>query len=264
MKYTLEKLLLLCLTLSLGHFTQAQNVETNNQGDFDEFIYRKGSAFRSASGKPGPEYWQNEANYVIEATLNDEDHTIIGNVTIQYRNNSPESLDFVWLQLEQNRFTETSRGTLTTPIQGNRYSGDTDGGYSLSNVAAKVGRRGDVSNKYLISDTRMQVFMAEPIPANGGEATISMNFEYKIPVKGMDRMGRVDVEDGTIYALAQWYPRMAVFDDVEGWNVEPYLGAGEFYLEYGNFDYKITAPYDHVVVGETSEPLRCSYQSTAR
>ncbi|MDN3668521.1 M1 family metallopeptidase [Echinicola jeungdonensis] len=249
MKYTLEKSLLLLVALCFGSLTYAQNVENNNQGDFDEFMYRQGSSFRSASGKPGPEYWQNKADYQIEATLNDEDHTIVGNVTIQYTNNSPEALNFVWLQLEQNRFTENSRGTLTTPIQGNRYSGDTNGGYSLSNVSAKVGRRGDVSDKYLITDTRMQVFMAEPIPANGGEATISMSFEYKIPIKGMDRMGRVEVEDGVIYALAQWYPRMAVFDDVEGWNVEPYLGAGEFYLEYGNFDYKITAPYDHIVVG---------------
>src|SRR5690554_6151118 len=76
-----------------------------------------------------------------------------------------------------------------------------------------------------------------------------MDFEYKVPVKGMDRMGRLDVADGTIYAMAQWYPRVAVFDDVEGWNVEPYLGAGEFYLGYGDFEYHVTVPYDHIVVG---------------
>lgn len=95
----------------------------------------------------------------------------------------------------------------------------------------------------------MQVFFNEPISPNGGRASVSMDFEYKIPVKGMDRMGRLDVEDGTIYALAQWYPRVAVFDDVEGWNIEPYLGAGEFYLGYGDFEYRITVPYDHIVVG---------------
>lgn len=76
-----------------------------------------------------------------------------------------------------------------------------------------------------------------------------MNFEYKIPEEGMDRMGRLDVDGGTIYAMAQWYPRVAVFDDVVGWNTEPYLGAGEFYLEYGDFDYEVTVPYDHIVVG---------------
>ena len=95
----------------------------------------------------------------------------------------------------------------------------------------------------------MQVWFAEPVPAKGGKATVSMNFSFKIPEKGMDRMGRLEVEDGTIYALAQWYPKVAVLDQIEGWNIEPYLGAGEFYLEYGDFDYKITVPYDHIVVG---------------
>src|SRR5690606_23737500 len=139
------------------------------------------------------------------------------------------------------------RGTLTTPIEGNRYNGEVDGGYEISNLEAKTQRT--VSNKYIINDTRMQVWFKEPIKAEGGTATVSMDFTYKIPEKGMDRMGRMDVEQGTIYAMAQWYPRAAVYDDVEGWNVEPYLGAGEFYLGYGDFDYQITAPYDHIVVG---------------
>src|SRR5690606_3532847 len=97
-------------------------------------------------------------------------------------------------------------------------------------------------------DTRMQVFLDKPLKAKGGKAEISMNFKFKVPTKGMDRMGRLDVEEGTIYAIAQWYPRVAVFDDVVGWNTEPYLGAGEFYCEYGDFDVKITAPANHVVV----------------
>ncbi|GGF22185.1 M1 family metallopeptidase [Echinicola rosea] len=249
MKYTLEKLSILFLSLFIVQVTVAQQVEENNQSEFGDFIYRKGNMYRSASGKPGPMYWQNRADYNIDVTLDDEEHTITGSVTIHYTNNSPEALDFVWLYLEQNRFTEDSRGTLTTPIQGNRYNGDVDGGYQLSNVSGKVGKRGDASDKYLVNDTRMQVFFDEPIPAKGGEATISMDFSYKIPEKGMDRMGRLDVEEGTIYALAQWYPRTAVFDDVKGWNTEPYLGAGEFYLEYGDFEYSVTAPSDHIVVG---------------
>ncbi|HET8810705.1 MAG TPA: M1 family metallopeptidase, partial [Flavobacteriaceae bacterium] len=142
---------------------------------------------------------------------------------------------------------ETSRGTLTTPIGGNRYSGNTYGGYLITNLDAEV--EGEHSSKYLITDTRMQVMLPEPLEANGGEAVISMNFKFKIPESGMDRMGRLETKNGTIYSLAQWYPKVAVFDDVNGWNVLPYLGAGEFYLEYGNFDYKVTAPYDHIVVG---------------
>ncbi len=225
----------------------AQEVTQNNQQDFSEFMDRSGNMYRAASGKPGPAYWQNEADYDIEVTLDDEAHTITGSITVEYTNNSPQELEFIWMYLEQNRFTETSRGTLTTPIGGNRYTGDIDAGYEISNLQAKVRR--STSSKYLITDTRMQVFFDRPIPAKGGKATVSMDFTYKIPVEGMDRMGRLEVEDGTIYAMAQWFPQVAVFDDIEGWNVEPYLGAGEFYYDYGTFDYKVTAPWDHIVVG---------------
>lgn len=94
----------------------------------------------------------------------------------------------------------------------------------------------------------MQLFLDKPLAAKGGEVEIKMDFSFKVPEHGMDRMGRLDVEGGTIYAMAQWYPRVAVFDDVVGWNTEPYLGAGEFYCEYGDFDVKITAPANHTVV----------------
>ncbi len=229
--------------------TFSQQGKDNNQKNFTEVIDRRGNSYRSASGKPGEAYWQNAADYQMEVALDEASHTLSGKVTITYTNNSPEALEFVWLQLEQNRFTPTSRGTLTTPVQGNRYSGDTDGGYQISNVLAKVGPKGATSTKHLIDDTRMQVWFADPIPAKGGKATVSMNFSFKVPQKGMDRMGRLQVKDGWIYAFAQWYPKVAVFDETEGWNIEPYLGAGEFYLEYGNFDYKVTVPYNHIVVG---------------
>lgn len=240
---------LILSALFLGIPTMAQQGLDNNQSEFGEFMNRKGTFTRTASGRPSENYWQNAADYQIEVTLDDEAHTLTGKVTIEYTNNSPEKLDFVWLQLEQNRFTPDSRGTLTTPVQGNRYNGDIDGGYDISEVRAVVGKRGNESSKYLIEDTRMQVWFDEPIPAKGGTATISMNFSFKVPIKGMDRMGRLKVADGWIYAFAQWYPKVSVFDDIEGWNVEPYLGAGEFYLEYGDFDYKVTVPYDHIVVG---------------
>jgi hypothetical protein len=239
--------LLLCMSVSLA--VNGQQVKDNRDGAFTEFGYRQGTAYRTASGKPGPMYWQNGADYNIDVTLDDVEHMLKGKVTITYHNNSPEPLDFVWLYLEQNRFMADSRGTLTTPVQGNRYNGDVNGGYKVSNLKAQiVGKNRPISSEYFISDTRMQVSFAEPIPANGGKATVSMDFEYKIPEKGMDRMGRLNVKDGTIYAMAQWYPKVAVFDDVKGWNTDPYLGAGEFYLGYGDFEYKITVPYSHIVV----------------
>jgi hypothetical protein len=240
--------LLLCMSVSLA--VNGQQVKDNRDGAFTEFGYRQGTAYRTASGKPGPMYWQNGADYNIDVALDDVEHLLKGKITITYHNNSPEALDFVWLYLEQNRFMADSRGTLTTPVQGNRYNGDVDGGYKIANLKAQVvGKNRPISSEYLISDTRMQVSFAEPIPANGGKATVSMDFEYKIPEKGMDRMGRLKVKDGTVYAMAQWYPKVAVFDDVTGWNTDPYLGAGEFYLGYGDFEFKVTVPYSHIVVG---------------
>lgn len=236
----------LALFLAFTTAAMAQVIE-RNQGEFSEFMDRSGNRYRSASGVPGPDYWQNRVDYSIQATLDDQAHTLTGKITITYTNNSPDDLPFIWLHMEQNRFTENSRGTLTTPIEGNRYSGEVNGGYEISNLEAKTQRT--VSDKHIINDTRMQVWFKKPIEAQGGKATVSMDFTYNIPEHGMDRMGRIDVEQGTIYAMAQWYPRAAVYDDVEGWNIEPYLGAGEFYLEYGDFDYQITAPYDHIVVG---------------
>lgn len=246
MKYFKSSLFLTLLISIFSFSTFAQEVDYGNQNLFNQFTYRQGNVYRTASGKPGPEYWQNSADYVLDAILDDKTHIISGNVTIHYTNNSPENLDFIWVYLEQNRFTEDSRGTLTTPVQGNRYSGDIEGGFELSAVSAKT--KTGTSSKYLINDTRMQLFLDKPLAAKGGEVEIKMSFKFKVPVHGMDRMGRLDVKDGTIYAIAQWYPRVAVFDDVVGWNTEPYLGAGEFYCEYGNFDVKITAPANHTVV----------------
>lgn len=246
MKYFVSSLITMLLFSTFTFPVIAQEVKPNNQHLFDNFSYRQSNVYRTASGKPGPQYWQNAADYNLDVTLDDKTHTISGEVTINYTNNSPENLDFIWLYLEQNRFTETSRGSLTTPIEGSRYSGDVEGGYTLTNVQAKT--KTGVSSKYIITDTRMQLWLDKPLKANGGEVEIKIDFSYKIPVEGMDRMGRLDVADGTIYALAQWYPRVAVFDDVVGWNTDPYLGAGEFYCEYGNYDVKITAPAYQTVV----------------
>lgn len=235
-------LLLFCLT---GFTAFAQEAIQNNQSKFDDIMYRRGNVYRSASGVPGPQYWQNRADYAIETELDDKNNILKGKMTMTYYNNSPEALEYIWMYVEQNRFTEDSRGTLTTPIDGNRYSGDTDGGCKITGLNTNEKNNA----KYLINDTRMQVFFDKPIAAKGGKATVSLNFEFKIPEEGMDRMGQLKTKEGIIYSIAQWYPRVAVFDDVIGWNTDPYLGAGEFYVEYGDFDYKVTVPYDYIVVG---------------
>src|SRR5688572_29520744 len=116
---TSKLLLLFCLS---GLTSFAQEVIQNNQSKFDDVMYRRGNIYRSASGVPGPEYWQNKADYAIEVDLDDKANTLKGKLTLTYKNNSPENLEYIWMYVEQNRFTEDSRGTLTTPVHGmNRY-----------------------------------------------------------------------------------------------------------------------------------------------
>ncbi len=252
MRCVSKLVVMLFLLGNIGYLFAQEEVVPNNQEVFDDFMYRRSNNFRSASGVPGSEYWQNAADYVIEVALDDKTNIIKGKVTLTYTNNSPEALPFIWMYLDQNLYMEQSRGNLTA--QGGRYKADVDGGVKISNLKAETQK--SPSSEYYITDTRMKVNFAKPIPAKGGKATVSMDFEFKIPQHGVDRMGRLDTENGIIYAIAQWYPRVAVFDDVSGWNTLPYLGAGEFYCEYGNFDYKITVPYNHIVVasGELKNP----------
>ena len=221
------------------------------------FGYRQGTVYRSATGAPGPQYWQNRADYTINAQLDEEANTLNGSVTITYTNNSPDQLPYIWLQLDQNQFNDDSKGGKSTPIEGGRHGNmGFEGGYTISNVSAtkeiQVSKRKTASTSvylsHVIADTRMQIRFNEPL--NSGEkVTLSMDYSFPIPRYGSDRMGKYSAADGTIYEFAQWYPRMAVYDDVEGWNVLPYVGGGEFYLEYGDINYNVTVPAGHIVVG---------------
>ncbi len=230
-----------------GHTGDLEGKYGENQKRFQHDFHSHGPPFRSGSGRPGKEYWQNAADYEIDVELKEEEHMISGSLTITYTNNSPHDLDFLWLQLEQNKFRPDSRGRKTTRWNGSRFRGDTTQGYGLSNV--RVNHQGSsYEADYSIYDTRMKVRLNDPLKKAGNKLELSMDFKYEIPKYGADRMGRLETEAGWIYQLAQWYPRMAVFDDIRGWNNEPYLGTGEFYLEYGDFDLELTVPYDHIVV----------------
>jgi hypothetical protein len=213
------------------------------------FLSEPGTAYRSGSGQPGPLYWQNYASYKINASLDAKDNIVSGSETITYTNNSPDRLPYLWLQLDQNLFTKDSRGAETTPYNGGRFGNeDFNGGDVIQSVT--VTEDGNTSTpKYIITDTRMQIILPASMKPKGSEVEINISWSFKVPDYGSDRMGKLRTPKGTIYEIAQWYPRMEVYDDVNGWNTLPYLGAGEFYLEYGNFDYKITAPADMIVVG---------------
>ncbi len=209
-----------------------------------------GNEFRSSGGAPGAAYWQNRADYKIEATLDEPKKTLTGSVEITYKNNSPDELRHLWLQLDQNSFNTASRGGKTTPIAGGRFGNqDFDGGNTLSEVSIQQGKGKWQPANYIVDDTRLQIRLDQPVLAKGDAIKIRIGFSYVIPNYGSDRTGILETKNGTVYEIAQWYPRMYVYDDIEGWNVMPYLGAGEFYLEYGDFEYAITVPWDHIVVG---------------
>jgi Peptidase family M1 domain len=224
---------------------------------FAPFFYPAfGDEVRSASGSPGPKYWQNSADYKINATLDDVNHGITGTVTITYKNNSPEKLPFVWLQLDQNIYSHKSRSVAATAITGGRWANSNfDGGYEIRSVALLNGNKEEKAD-YTVEDTRMQIRLAKPIKPNGDSLRIRIEYAFKIPEYGTDRMGRLQTKNGWIYEIAQWYPRMCVFDNILGWNALPYLGQGEFYLEYGNFDFSITTSAKQIVVasGELLNP----------
>ena len=246
----LHKLLLLCAGfLPLASAAQTKSAYNELQVFDPTFFTHNGNEFRSANGSPGPKYWQNAASYVIKAELNEKDTSIKASVSIKYTNNSPDTLNYLWLQVDQNLFKADSRGTAATKISGDRYAvGTYTKGYEIGAVTITYQGK-TYKAETVISDTRMQVRLPFPVKPNGDQISVKIDYSFFIPEHGADRMGRLNTKNGTIYQLAQWYPRMCVYDDVEGWNTLPYMGEGEFYCEYGDYDYTVTVPSDMIVAG---------------
>ncbi|HXO76312.1 MAG TPA: hypothetical protein VN824_13765, partial [Puia sp.] len=178
-----------------------------------------GDDVRAADGKPGPKYWQNSADYTISSRLDEVNHSLSGTVTITYKNNSPHELPFVWLQMDQNIYKLDSRGVAGTELSGGRWANRDafDGGYELKSVELINAATGKASAAdYLISDTRMQIKLPASLKGGGGVLKIRIAYSFKIPQYGTDRTGRLETKNGWIYEVAQWYPRMCVYDNVVG------------------------------------------------
>lgn len=246
---------LLCILSFCGVFLFSNGVSSQvsvydqHQAFNPEFYPNYGDDVRTAAGTPGPRYWQNAANYKIDVTLDDINHSVSGTVIITYKNNSPQSLPFLWLQADQNIYSLQSRGVAQTAVDGGRWANQNfNGGYNIRSVG--IIRSGkETKADYHISDTRLQVVLPQAVKANGDSVQVKINYAFTIPEYGTDRLGRIQTKNGWIYEVAQWFPRMCVFDNVQGWNTLPYLGQGEFYLEYGNFEYSITASAKQIIVG---------------
>jgi len=206
------------------------------------------NAYRTGSGRPGPQYWQQRADYNIRASLDTATNTVRGEETIRYTNNSPDTLQYVWIQLDQNVSGPNSRlAGLAQPRMPQEPG--FRAGYTLERVNVLPGvRRGatPVPLTYRVNNTMMRVELDRPLPPRAG-ASFDIAWHYQVPPWG--RTGRERFPEGWLYEVAQWFPRMAVYDDVRGWNTEQYLGSGEFYLDYGDVDFAVTAPAGYTVTG---------------
>ena len=214
------------------------------------------SRVRSSSGAPGLDYWQQEASYTIRATLDTGPSVITGTETIHYVNHSPDALAFVWIQIEQNIFARNSvtyqlnqpplhfAGGAVFDFTGKGFIG----GITIDHFA--IGTKELVRTEY---GTMMRVELPAPL-APAGIVDFQVAWHFPVPPYGGGRMGRIG---NRLYEIGQWYPRLVVYDDVNGWNPLPYIGAGEFYLEYGNYDVTLTLPAGYLVAatGTVQNPL---------
>lgn len=201
------------------------------------------NACRTATGEPGPAYWQQRCDYAIAATLDENARTITGRESITYTNNSPDPLTHLWFNLEQNLFRPSSDGShLTRPSQrfGNRDG--FDGGFTIGSVEV-----GGAAATLDVHDTLGRLDLPAPVASRGGQVHVSIAWSFPIPLYGADRMGIDKVRDGDIFEIAQWFPNVCVYDDVHGWNTLPYLGQGEFYTNFGSYDVRLTVPRSHIV-----------------
>src|SRR5438093_2808676 len=207
---------------------------------------------REGSGRPGPAYWQQRVDYTIAVTLDTATHTIAGRETIRYTNHSPDTLRYLWMQLDQNLFRDDSRGAVLNPRDARFAARGFKGGFMLDRVEAVRQSTGKAATRIALrtfaNGTIMRVELDRPLPP-GGVTSFDIGYSFQVPEHGADRMGREQFPQGWLYEIAQWYPRFAVYDDVRGWNTEQYLGQGEFYLEYGNIDFAITVPRGFIVAG---------------
>lgn len=222
---------------------------------------------RIASGKPGPGYWQQQTDYKIRVTLDDDNQSITGSEEITYTNNSPHTLDYIWVRLDQNRFAKHSDDHLTQPtnsttrmsfsaLRHEKYRQEFDGGFKISAV---VDEGGDPL-PYAIVRTMMRIDLPEPLES-GDSVTFGIGWSYniieskRIPIKrsGWDHFEK---DGNKIYNLGQWYPRVAGYTDAKAWNNRTFYGLGEFQTEFGNYELEITVPADHVVAatGELQNP----------
>lgn len=248
--------ILLTLLLSFG-LISAQAQENTNQNKFRQLddVLPTPNVYRTASGAPGPSYWQQRADYEISITLDEDKQTITGSEKVTYYNQSPDKLTYLWLQLDQNirakdsdtyKIRQNQIGDSLSLSQFKNLERWFDGGFNISKVKDHKGNDLD----YTINKTMMRVDLPDDL-LPGMAFSFSIDWDYIInnraEIRGRSGYEYFEEENNSIYIIAQFYPRMAVYADNVGWQNKQYLGRGEFALDFGNYDVKITVPADHIV-----------------
>ncbi len=262
----------------------AQGIQQTKGSFEDKFrqldeVLPTANIYRNAGGAPGHEYWQQEVDYNIDATLDEDNQRLSATELITYRNNSPDTLTYLWFQLDQNRFRSDSMAAMSGTFNGSspdadsndparislgqlrslQYQSDADLGHRINAVSDSR----ENALLHTVVGTLMRVDLAEPLES-GDEVELRIDFEYNIvngdvlrPRAGYEHFPDDEREGGNyIFALAQWFPRLVAYTDYEGWTNKEFLGSGEFTLEFGDYEVSMTVPADHIVsaTGELQNP----------
>jgi hypothetical protein len=250
----MKQLVLILSVLSLPLWAQGQNT---NQSKFRQLSDQLATPnmYRTGGGAPGAFYYQQQANYSMNIRLDDENQRIYGEQTVTYINNAPESLDYLWVQLDQNvraqnsltqQIKSGSLGSGMSASQIEKLFYNFDGGFKIDQVSNEEG----TNQSHTINYTMMRINLDEPLK-NGDSISFGVKWWYNINERakygGRSGLEYFKDEDNYLYTIAQFFPRMAVYNDVEGWQNKQFLGRGEFALPFGDYDVKITVPSDHIV-----------------
>ena len=242
---------------------QQNNPGSNHGNKFEqlETIIRDPNMYRSASGAPGPAYWQQKADYVINAEIDDKTQRLTGSETITYTNNSPDPLTYLWLQLDENEHKATSDNKvfdgskMNTRMSIGQLNGIIGGPNDYGVNILKVTDAAGTPLKYTINQTMMRIDLPKTLMP-GGKYSFKINWNYKITdrttVGGRGGYEYFAEDDNYLYTIAQWFPRMAVYSDFQGWQNKQFTGRGEFALAFGDYKVSITVPADHII-GATGE-----------
>ncbi|HEY5687542.1 MAG TPA: M1 family metallopeptidase [Yeosuana sp.] len=254
----MKQILIIVFVFFLTFYSHSQNQPWLGKFEPIDNLINQPNSFRAASGAPGKDYWQQRANYKIDVVLDEKNNTISGEEMITYFNNSPDDLSYLWIQLEQNINKKGSEdfgsvhnsiteGMSTRQMQFLTRAIDFPAGYTIKFIKDESGN----AIRSLVNNTMMKVLLNQPLKS-GESLSFSIGWSYPITDRSMFLLSREGYEyfpadDNTVYLIAHWFPRMAVYNDTEGWQNQQFNRLGEFALEFGNYEVNITVPEDHIV-----------------